>query len=990
MFYIFFKLENKKQLIQLYPTPLEELEKRAAELIHSCGGSRLVDEGDIFQFAALYRETAIYVMECAESLKSLLDEYRQYLCGFSIIISSGHEQDDLVQHFHNLSLTTSEENCIWMEDSVRDKFSDYLEPAKREEYSQLFPVQIKVDKLLSIEERYRRFIKREDLIPSLQNDINQWLYRQDESPGMVMTSNSQEETLNILRTILDDSHHLIENFLLIEPAEDFWDPWYPLCHFINKDFLPHVEQYLSGDDKLVWKEDKIFLENISRGDWYLHYYDQIEIDFLKAVVLYWRGCLKKLDTYPTPPVLIIRNPGLFSENSKILISHFVALLKESFPRQKFLLLTGDSDGPLPEGLDDNFRKRSIPPMADEDVRLKAADVFPELKLSPDELIKAYKAEGRRLMSLFYFLQNRLEAIQHTRTDLSSPGAYLFGRDKCSIEILSLCFPGRYCLTRSQVIEFFHSRGISLPEIEERLKRFENLGYLRFLGTTGGLWCRPLELAVLEETPGFDGEELTEDFIRFLSREMEDGKIGSLSGLFYYLNQKGSIDFGLDILNRIIHHLLKIRENDLAEDLLNSPLFENRTLTFSQQEGLHNIQYAGRLRSALLRNSKEEISVKLDAGYLSLMEAQGACSEEFLLQQAHYHALNGDSELAQTTVKASLFAFQKNSDHYGEIRANTALALTMLSQRKLSASLDYFEIALRISEQLRDKEAALISGKLMVLSSYLYGNLSLALRSLERHIPLAQKERNRETQIFQLFLKGRILFELGRYSEAFKTLKLGRRLSKRYFLTKESHVITSWMARSLCFGHNEKIADELLSRQSSNLETAYFRAEAAYMSGDKKIGISYLEEAFREYDQNPLYIHEMDSWLDGYRVIEGRLSDKDFYEDVLLDQARGFYYLLIGLNGEPEKAWEGLAPLCRMDRAYNQQPFGYYFFLYAAEIIEQTGIVVSETHQSLVSHAFKLLQTRAGRFDSQQMKHNFFRKNYWNNEIVLKAQELNLI
>ena len=805
MFYIYYKLENKKQLIQLYSVPMGDLEKRAASLIHNSGGSRLEDDGDIFQFAALYRETAINVMECAESLKILLDEYRQYLCGFSIIISAGHEQDDLVQHFHNLSLTTTMENCIWMEDSVRDKFSEYLEPAKREEYSQLFPVQIKVDKMLSIDERYSRFLKREDLTPRLKNDINQWLYRQDESPGMVMSSNCQEETLNILRTVLDDSHHLIENFLLIEPAEDLWDPWFPLCHFINLDFLPQVEQYLSVEELKNWKEDRVFLENISRGDWYLHYYDQVEIDFLKAFVLYWKGSLKKLDTYPTPPVLIIRNPELFSADSKILIGHLVSVLRESFPQQKFLLLTGETDTPLPEGLGDNFRRLSIPPMADQDVRLKAADVFPELKLSPDELLKAYKAEGCRLVSLFYFLQNRLEGVQHSIEGVSSAGAYLYGRDKCSIEILSLCRPGRFCLTRTQIIGFFHSRGISIPEIEERLKRLENLGYLRFAGTTGGLWCRSLNLSILEDTPGFNGEELTEDFNRFLSREMEGGSISSLSGLFYYLNRKGSIDFGLDILNRIIHHLLKIRENDLAEKVLNSPLFDQRSMSHTQQEGLHNIQYAGRLRSALLRNSRKEVSEKMDAGYLSLMEAQGACSEEFLLQQAHYHALNGDSELAQTTVKASLFAFQKNSDHYGEIRANTALALTMLSQRKLSASVDYFEIALRISEQLRDKEASLISGKLMVLSSYLYGNLSLALRSLERHIPLAQKERNRETQIFQLFLKGRILFELGRYSEAFKILKLGRRLSKRYFMIDESHVITSWMARSLCFGHSEKIS-----------------------------------------------------------------------------------------------------------------------------------------------------------------------------------------
>ncbi|MDC7240628.1 MAG: hypothetical protein PQJ50_09740, partial [Spirochaetales bacterium] len=537
---------------------------------------------------------------------------------------------------------------------------------------------------------------------------------------------------------------------------------------------------------------------------------------------------------------------------------------------------------------------------------------------------------------------------------------------------------------------FQFRGNSRPEVEERVKRLERLGYLRFQGATGGIWNRPLDLEALESTPGFNRKELDEDFTRFLSREMDDGKINSLSGLLFFLSQRGSIDFGLEILNRISHHLLKIRQNELAESLLNSRLFEGRSLSHAQQEGLHNIQYAGRLRSAMLQNSRKEVSDKLDAGYLSLMEAQGACSEEFLLQQAHYYALNGDSESAMATVKESLFAFQKNSDHYGEIRANTALALTMLSQRKLASAVDYFEIALRISEQLNDREASLVSGKLMVLSSYLFGNLSAALRGLETRVPLAAGERNRETQIFLIFLKGRILFELGRYSDAFKELKQGRRLTKKYNMTAESRVITSWMARSLCFGHSEKVAEELLCRQPLCLETASFRAEAAYLSGDSKKGIELLEEAFASYDQNPQYIHEMDSWFDGYRVIEGRLSDRDFYEDVLLDQAKGFYYLLIGLGGETEKAWEGLKPLCRMDKAYNQQPFGYYYFLYAAELIDKAGATLDEPHDALVSHAFKLLQTRAGRFDSQQMKHHYFRKNYWNNEIIKKAQEMNLI
>jgi len=990
MFYIYYKLENKKQLNLLYPSKMKELETRVLSLIHESGGSLLHHYEEIFQFAALYRETAINVLECSESLKRLLDEYRRYLYGFTIILTTGHEQEDLLVHLHNLSLTANRENCVWVEDAVKDKFSDYLEPAKRDDYSQLIQVQIKVDKMLSTEERYRRFLKREDLIPEMKKVMNQWLYRQNESRGMVIETDCREEAMVLLQSVLEDGAGLIDKFLLLEPAEGLWDPWYPLCHFINRDFLPQVEQHLNEEDRIVWRQNFEFLNNISSADWYLHYYDHMETEFFNAFTLYWKACLKKLDIFPTPPVLILRNPEFYSEESIALIVRFLNVLSQSFPDQKFLIMTEVPESAVPPGLTGNFRKITVPPLSEQNVRLKTLDVFPELKLTPDDLLDAYHREGCRLVNLFYFLQNRIEGVQHFRSDLSSPAAYLFDRDKSSIEILSLCIPGRFCLDKDLVIRFFHSRGISLPEVEERLKRLENLGFLRFSGQTGGIITRELNMEALEETPGIHVQELTEDFTRFLSREMEGGKISSLSGLFYFLNRRGSVDFALDILNRIVHHLLKIRENDKAENLLNTDLFLQRQLTHAQQDGLHNIQYAGRLRSALLRYPMDEITAMIDKGALSLVEAQGACSEEFLLQQAHYYALSGDSETAQNIVKASLFAFQKNSDHYGEIRANTSLALTMLSQRKLPSSLDYFEIALRISEQLRDKEASLISGKLMVLSSYLFGNLSQALRALDKSIPLAEKERHRETQMFQLFLKGRILFELGRYPDAFKVLKLCRRLTKRFGMNSESQVITSWMARALCFGHSEKMADELLRRQPLNLETAYFRAEAAYLTGDTVSGIHYLEEAFALYDHKPFYIHEMDNWRDGFRLIEGRLSDRDFYEDVLYDQASGFYYLLLGLNGNPEKAWEGLAPLCQMDRAYNQQPFGYYFFLYAAEIIEKTGIQVDEPHESMVSHAFKLLQTRAGRFDSQQMKHNFFRKNYWNNEIVLKAQELNLI
>ena len=988
MFYIYYKLDNKKQLQLLYKMKISELQQRISSLIHQAGGSVVDDCEDIYQFAALYRETVLNVLGCAEAMKNLFHEYRSFLTGFTIILSAGHEQDDLAYHLNNLSLTVPEENRIWLEDLMQDKFSEYIEEAKRVEYSHLIPVVLKSDKMMSSAERYKSFLQRDDLLPSLTQKMNQWIFRQDEAQGIVVRSFCPEEGMYVLRSVLQEDSELVENFLLIEPAEGFWDPWYPLCRFINSSFLEQVELYIDEEEKPQWEKDRAFLENISSADWYSWYYDQMEDDFFHAFLLYWKGCLKKLESYTKSPVLIIRDPSGYSETTLKLIARLLEVIREHFPSQKYLFICGEES--LPGILNENGDELRITPVDEQNLRLKAADVFPELRISPDELIGAFKKGHSRLVDMFFFLQNRLEGIQNDSYEIGSAAAYLYGRDKCSLDILSLCNPGRYCITRDLLIRFLQSRGISLPEAEEHLKRLDKLGYLHFPADGQGLSLRPMNMAVLEKSPGMDVAELVGEFTRFLSREMEAGQVFSLGGLFHFLNLRGSIDFGLDILNRIIYNLLKIRESSLAEGLLSRDLFTGRTLSHAQQEGLHNIQFAGRLRSVLLRNDSTEIREKLDSGYLSLMEAQGACSEEFLLQQAHYHALTGDSETAQSTVKQSLFAFQKNSDHHGVIRANTALALTMLSQRKLQPAVDYFEIALRISEQMQDDASTLVCGKLMALAGYLFGNLSMALRSLDTYMPHVEEQKNRETQIFQIFLKGRLLFELGRYQEAFKVLKHGRKLGKQYNLTQETRVITSWMARSLCFGHSEKTAGELLSRQSLTLETAYFRAEAAYLNGNTSKGIKLLEEALASYDSSPRYIHEMDSWENGFRLIEGRLSDRNFYEDVLLDQAKGFYYFLLGISGRPEEAWEGLKPLCRMDKAYNQQPFGYYFFLYIALIVEKTGYKIDESHESLVSHAFKLLQTRAGRFDSQQMKHSYFRKNYWNNEIVLKAQELNLI
>ena len=987
MFYIYFKLDNKKQLFGLYQERMKEILRGVEHLLNEAGGSRCGREEEIFQFAALYKETALNVLDCALRLKAYLEENEEPLYGYTIILSAEHDGEDLNIHFHNLSLLAEEENGIWMESAALSRYSSFVDVPENDK-GILIPVTIKTEKMLFLEDLYRNFLLRPDQVPHVKKEINEWLYRENEPNGLIIQTRDPDEVLMILKDVFEDDRALMEQYLTIEPSRDFWDALSPLIFFINEGFLGQVGQYLSPEDRNRWSKDGPFLQNVCRSDWFLLCSDQFITEFIRALVLYWSACLRKLDTYPTPPVLIIRQPEEFSPDSLKLLYELLQQLIAHQPGQKYILLSAEDEAPqLFEN--DKIRRLAIQQAPAVMAAEKVNEAFPDSSIPGEEIKKAYAACGHSLSCLFFNFWNRSEG--RVSKEISTPEwIFLQNQDRVSLEILYLCLYGRFFISREILLSFFETREIPVPEVEERLKRLETLSFIRFNSGSRGLNGRLDSLKFLKKHGQLDTDSLNRDFSLFLQARSEEGGNVSLSGLFYYLNQVGDVEYGLSVLNRIINHLLDLRQIPLSESLLNSPLFRGRELTNAQQEGLHNIQYAGRLRCALLKRNRKDMENKMNSGYLSLMQPQGDYSEEFLLQQAHYHGVSGDSDTALNIVKKSLFAFQKNSDHSGETRANIALALILLSQRKMQAAVDYFEIAQRIGDQLEDKISGLLSGRFMILASYLFGNLSMALRLLDLQISFVEEERNRESQIFLLFLKGRIFFELGRYAESFKVLKEARRQGKAYNMRNQVQVITAWMGRALCFGHSEKLALQILEKQPDSLETAYFKAEACYMGGNAGKGAEILNEAMGRYDRSREFIHEMNCWEDGFRLIEGHLSDNSFYEDVLYDQALGFYYYLLGKSGRRQDALEGLKPLCRMDAAYNQQPFGYYFFFYAQDLMQDDEDQHDEGYLILLSHSFKLLQTRAGRFDNQQMKHSFFRKNYWNNEIVKKAQEMNFI
>ncbi len=997
MFYIFYRIEHRKQLQKLYPEKMALLEDGAASIMQERGGVGFSGEKDVFQFSDCYSDAPFYVLDCVQALKEMLDTHASLLYGYSIIISSGQAQTNLLTRLQHLAFRVTEEDGIWIDPGLLPEFSTFIESrqeGRNKEDAFLVPVRIRPQAMVSTEQRYRRFLSREELAPSFQKELDKWLYRQDETPGLMLCSScSREEIQSLLNAGFDENPPLAEPCLILEASLDYWDPWRPFVRFIDSELLEQSEGAFTVSTNSVFSKDYAFwLERICNRDWFLYHFDQMEQDYFNALVPYWRVCLNALAARGVPPVLMILYPEDFRGKSRSLLLRFLKVLNQEFPDQKFLFVTKEArsleDFPI------GYRRLNIPGMSSHFIQEKLAHFFPVEGMSIPSFLKKEVARDDSLLDIFFKVLNLQKGRPEGNPGHLAPSDYFLSQEEPEIlELLFICSRGKFCLSASQLFRFLVDyTGSPLAVIQERIKRLESLGFLYISGPEkGGLGLRDMNPGLFELIPGKSREDLERSFSHFLEKEREGGNISSLGGLFYALNHPGSGEPGMRVLNSILINLLKIREVDLAESLVNSSLFGKSFLSPELQGGLQNLRLASKIHGAILKRDFAGLQKKIESGDLSLSGAKGLYRGECLLQQAScYLGMKGDSALAQKAIKESLFLFQKEGDYLGCIRADTAMGLNLLSQRKIRNAVDYFEMASRISQQIYEPGAGILSEKMKMVASYLFGNVSLALRSIERSFPRMEREHNFETLIFQFFFKGRILFELGQFREAFQTFDRGHRLCLEYSLDQALPVIKRWMARSLVFLKNEEPGEQILAKQSLTLEGAYFRAEVACRAGDLVKGIEVLKEALALERGQPVYSLEQDNWEDGFKVIEGRLSDRNHYEDVLLDQAKGFYYRLLGLAGNAEQAWEGLRPMCRMDKVYNQQPFGYYFFLYAEEVLSKSGLGSEDERAGLISHAFKLLQTRAGRFDSQQMKQNFFRKNPRNFEIMKKARVLNLI
>jgi hypothetical protein len=378
-----------------------------------------------------------------------------------------------------------------------------------------------------------------------------------------------------------------------------------------------------------------------------------------------------------------------------------------------------------------------------------------------------------------------------------------------------------------------------------------------------------------------------------------------------------------------------------------------------------IEYAG-LRSQVLAN---RISVSL--GIKDITAASQTAKEAMLLNQE----LKG-----------------------GVVSSYRYFSMVHISKQRLDDALEYISFAVEQAEKAGLNEELIVSAYFAAGAQFLYGNLSKAERFARKAEEAALDLGHIEWAVRARFLRGKICFETGYYAGAFEIFDslAGRSSGNAASGSLMPETLASWTARAAIFlNKGESGFTSVQSRENPCSDGSLFEIEAAYLSGDyngagklaEKWRVSFFESG--SIDDDFLFTEQPD-WRSGFAQCELMLVPGKLFRSRFVSVYQALARSRIEMSGEEkEELVNNLRQLLREDFLVNTDP-NEVFYLYAYyRILKETGAAQVDLNTA-VSMAFKRLQLRAGRIDSDDARQTFLTRHYWNGALSQAAKEYKLI
>ncbi|MBN2658305.1 MAG: hypothetical protein JXR86_14690 [Spirochaetales bacterium] len=982
MFYLHVEITNYKQLKIIIPDRIEPLEKKIEQIISVSGGEPYRSVPGLYCFHSTFRETSLALISATFQIFKHLSALADKLYGFSLVLSDSEWYDEEVEsRIRNYIYRIPEENSIWLFEDRKKNLETHVTTALTKGMTRILD---KKEELPGTYERMRLFCRREAHIDSIVETIREMGNPLGEKALVQLNGhplNGVDYNLDAVLGNLCPDENIPLIFLSNCSSENPLDPF---VWSINKEIEEKVSPHLDNGELDLWRSLSSAMD-LFRNSWNAEQCsDFIDKDFFTLYSLYLKAYIKIRKENHLLPLIICKNVDKWKEESRRFLAELFNLL---IPGEGLIPLCSGDEVDWSEYMRQgkvktiHFRSYSV-----EEVRKRIAGAFPDLNLEERELYSIYKSCDARTIPMFHSLISYLERGYYRENCHAAEGV-LEGFDELTLTLLYLIQVAGGLIRKEDYLEFFESRNFSRSRISERLEHL----YL-FTLIEGSRYPRPVfgDLkSFVEATLSEQKKELVNSFTNYLFSLWEKGTHLNIENLFLVILGYGQVGKSLQIYQVVLDRFLNNKQFKLADLYLSRDFFDMEALSVGEKDALKNIIFAGRMRSALLKEDYREVQSIISESEIIKVHKKSSYSSHTSLQHSLYMNSMGDYSRGLNLAKEALFEFQQSGDSAGEAKANIELATALLGQGKIRTSQDYFEISRRASFQSRDLLCQIRSSFFKSLSDFIFGNIPMALRGVNDILPVAERAGRREWQLMLIHLKGRILFDLGRYRDCEDIYRDAYNTACYYGMENAALLLKRWIARSLIYNERYRDGIELLEEMEYTDESLFFLAEAAYFGRREDNALEHLNDAGLKYRRIDYFPGETPLWRDGFASIEGYSLSRDSENDVLLNQIQALRYYLRGRGGDLTNAAAGFSELTgRYNTQGTNHYFHKYFYLYS-DILPDT-FSDEERRLKILSNSVKLLQSRAGRFDDQKMKHSFLNYNVWNKRITEESVKRNFI
>lgn len=1003
MLYLFIKINHYTQLETLYGLLITDISDKFKQIGEHYAIPFFLVPGGNFLFSLGEREVIDVDRAIAFSLKvnDILQEKKEKLFGFNLMLCVRQEEDPAAaaKQLERSLLMVEGREKLWLDKGAASMLE---KKADLKQCNEFFYIQGLSMERADLKDNRKISLVREIVLDKLLERLSPLLNGEIMQGILFVNDRSKNERGFLIDGLV---RHLIPpafskqvlRFSCRKGLSRF-SPFQPFIDSVERGLFEQAAVFLSPTELKVWQEVSGVLRYFIYDQGRLCA-DKLEEDIYLALNLYVLVYLRMMEQNLLPGLIIFEDLPLWPAAA---VRICIRLLRDLAYQPALLPLVFTAKEKNPEefltGID--FLKHlnfTIRPMNLHEIKRFLSLHYPGLIIPRAEAEQISEITKGRLIPFVHYLnylqkKGKIQERENIYTwapdmTLSLPAnpytatwSLVEGLPLRLLRVFFIIYFTAGLVHRGIIIEFLQNNGMSREDSEESLQE------LSWLGLVGGYnfvyplfqpLKKRLKTLIYQQEP-----QLCAGLMEYLLQTAGKNTLVEIAAVYLILIRNHHAHEALEVLPGLLkEQLFQFNPEGIMVSIDREDNFLRKELDLRDQEELFRVISLIRLQGAIIAGKPEEAleTVRIlqeRAARLERDESKG----NLFLGLARFFLINGRDHSALDLAKKGLLEFQEQGEEGGESLAYMEIGRIMLASGNVEESLEYFGFFGKGAESLPPINE-LKSSSAHSTALFITGNYSLALNTAQEGRLRAGAAECHEWELLLGFIEVRILFEIGKYGEAVKSLEQCLCIAGLYSFAEAGDLVYRWLGRCYGFLGQMERAVELLGKLEQSAERDLFTAEAFFLGGERLKAHDIMERITLTEKEADFYPLEHIQWLNGFEVVEGRcfsfLQGRNLFNRLVTS----FRAFLRGAEGIEE-----LYQITRGEKISSFDPYlSLYHFFYSLTLPEESQRGIDD-RLTVLNKALMLVQQRAARIENPQDRWQYLHRNYWNREL-LKAAEL---